>query len=189
MIHNYCPFPDSPHHSRQTSLLLGAGSWNLVVERQEWRSRSSEFLCCGTLSINPVWSPSFRGCTEQDHVCVSQMTGKGKLVCPFFSELKEFTTETYSYNANIMQPEQRNKPPNTTTHLPQQTVVDRKPQQREGGSRGGLHGYTITRKSEHGNAMTTTNKQPRIRQAQEQTHHHISQAEIMATACKQPHHL
>jgi len=88
MLHNYCPVPlsggtSNPHHSRQT-LLLRAGSWNLVVERQEWRSRSSEFLCCGTLSINPVWSPSYRGCAEQDHVCVSQMTRKGKLICSFF---------------------------------------------------------------------------------------------------------
>lgn len=107
----------------------------------------------------------------------------------FFSELKGFTTETYSYNANITQPEQRNKPPNTTTDLPQQTVVNRKPQQWEGESHGGLHGYTITKKSEHGNTMTTTNKQPRTRQAQEQTHRHTSPAEMMATACKQLHHL
>jgi len=194
MLHNYCPVPlsggtSNPHHSRQT-LLLRAGSWNLVVERQEWGSRSSEFLCCGTLSINPVWSPSYRGCAEQDHVCVSQMTRKGKLICSFFFfELKGFTTETYSYNANITQPEQRNKPPNTTTDLPQQTVVNRKPQQWEGESHGGLHGYMITKKSEHGNTMTTTNKQPRTRQAQEQTHRHTSPAEMMATACKQLHHL
>lgn len=33
-----------------------------------------------------------------------------------FSELKGFTTEIYGYNANIKQPEQRNKPKNTTTY-------------------------------------------------------------------------
>lgn len=63
-----------------------------------------------------------------------------------FSELKGFTTEIYGYNANIKQPEQRNKPKNTTTYyLPQQTLVSRKPQQREAEHSGGLHGYMITK--------------------------------------------
>lgn len=77
----------------------------------------------------------------------------------FCSVLTGFTTEIYGYNTNIQQPEQRNKPKTTTTyHLPQQTLVNRKPQQREAENSGGLHGYTITKKSEHENTMTTTNK-------------------------------
>lgn len=73
----------APLHRRQICLLLAVGSRSLVVERREQKGGRSGFLCCGTLSIYLVWSPSFRGRAEQDHVWVSQMTRKGKLACSF----------------------------------------------------------------------------------------------------------
>lgn len=139
LVHHHCPTPlsgstSSPLSSGQTSLLLGIGSRNLVVDRQEGKEEGGNFCVVGHFQFTRFDLQVFVVVLNQIMFEFHKWLERESLF------VLHSTTEIYGYSANIKQPEQRNKPKNITTHYPpQQTLVSRKPQQRQAERGGGLH--------------------------------------------------